>query len=175
MERRHVMVAALLLNLRRDGAAFVEILAANHQLAAEGFHRRVLLGRIAFGHDDDCWHAVARRGKRDRLAVIAAGRGDQAFQSAVGAAQRVDINQATAGLERSGRRVVLVLDDDVGADAMAQQRPGIGRRRQHEAAHRGKGATKFVEREQRHIGSRHVGSPCRRFYSGSPPPPLSGF
>ena len=150
MERRHEVIAALILDLRRDGAAFVKILAARHQLAAEGLHGRVLLARIAFGHDDHHRHAVARGGKRDRLAVIAARRCDQSFEAAIGAAQGIHINKAAAGFERSGRRVVLMLDHDRGADPFGEQRPGISRRRRHIAANGRGGGGKFVEGEQRH-------------------------
>ncbi len=152
VKRRHEMIAALLLNLRRDGATFIEVLAGRHQLTAAGLHRGVLLGRIALGDDDHRRNAVARGGERDRLAVIAAGGGDEPFWLAAAAAQRLHIDQPAARLERSGRGVVLVLDHHLGADARLEERPGVGGGRRHQAADDLGGGRQFVERKKRHGG-----------------------
>ena len=48
--------------------------------------------------------------------------------------------------------MVLVLDDDFGADRLGQQRPSIGRRRQNYAAHDRGGIGKLVEAKERHAG-----------------------
>ena len=46
--------------------------------------------------------------------------------------------------------MVLVLDDDLGADRFGQQRPGIGRRRRHDATHDRGGLGKLVQAKERH-------------------------
>ena len=50
-------------------AGLLEVVAVDHEIGAEA-HRRVL-DRIAVRHDDRRGDAVARRGERDRLAVVA--------------------------------------------------------------------------------------------------------
>ena len=74
------MVAALLGELRRVRPAFIEVGAGDNQLRAEGLHRRILLARVAVRHENGARHARPRRGQCDRLAVIAARGGDDAFE-----------------------------------------------------------------------------------------------
>ena len=109
----------------------LEVMAVHHQFGAKGLHRRVLLDRVALGHDDGRGEPVGARGEGDRLAVIAARRGDDAGTIRTGSPQFADMDQPAAHLEGAGRRMVLVLDPDIGAGACGEQRPGVGRRRRH--------------------------------------------
>ena len=153
VKRRDEMIAARMPDFRRDGAALVKVLPGRHQFAAEGLHRRVLFARVAFGNHDNRRNAVADSGDGDGLAMIAAGRRDQPLRHLAGTPQGVDINQHATRLERSGRCVVLMLDDDLRAASAVKQRPAIGRRRGHESANYGYGGLKLVQREQRHDAS----------------------
>ena len=60
----------------------VEIAAVLDQFGAEAAHRRVLLDGIAVRHHDGDAQAGAGAGERERLAVIAARRGDDARRRA---------------------------------------------------------------------------------------------
>src|SRR5262245_21079740 len=92
-------------------ARLVEVAAELDQLGAIRAHRRVLLRVVAERHDDRAGNAFALTGERDRLAVIAGGRGDHTAPF-VGAETRDQVD-AAADLERPGRVVVLVFDGDV--------------------------------------------------------------
>src|SRR5580704_8039655 len=78
VKRWKKMITAFALDLRSSHTALVEILSSRHQLAAESDHGGILLGRIAFGNHDDRRNAITRGGDGDRLAVIAAGRRNDA-------------------------------------------------------------------------------------------------
>ena len=70
--------AALVLQLLDALARLVEVAAELDQLGAVGAHRRVLLGIVAERRDDRARHALALHSERDRLAVVAGRRGDDA-------------------------------------------------------------------------------------------------
>ena len=73
--------------------------------------------------------------ERQALPVVAARRRDDARHLRALAPQAVDVDQPAADLEGAGRRVVLVLDPDLGAERLREQRPGVLRRRRHAAVH----------------------------------------
>src|ERR1700760_2421596 len=104
-------------------ARLLEVAAALDQLGAEGGHRAVLLDRVALRYVDRDRQPVAAAGKRDALAVIAARRRDQPARLGMFALEPVDIDQAAAHLESARGCVVLVLDQDVGAETLREQRP----------------------------------------------------
>ena len=99
------------------------------QLRAERPHGGVLLTRVATRRDGGDSEVQAPPGEREALSVIAARRRDQARDPRLAAQERLHVGQATAHLERADRLMVFVLDDDFGAEARREQRPGDGRRR----------------------------------------------
>ena len=93
-----------------------------------------------------------RGGEGDALAVIAAGRRDDAGDApAAGRFRRSHVDEAAAHLEGADRRVVLVLDPDLGARALAEQRPAILRRRRHDRMHEGGRLLKRCQRRQSRV------------------------
>src|SRR4051795_10395420 len=126
----NVAEPALVLQLLDLLARFVEVAAALDQLGAIGTHRGVLLGVIAERHDNRARYALALTRERDRLPVVARGRGDHAA-ALVGAKARDQV-RATAHLERAGGIVVLVLHPDVEPGLERQQRMAQQRRRPHD-------------------------------------------
>ena len=115
VERRHIVIAALVLNARGDPAALVEILAGGDELAAERRHRRVLLGRVAFWHDDDRRHAVARGGKFDIAGLSAAfrSRSVHADRKPVERSARVAQNRFAVPPRKSGANLVREIEPAV--------------------------------------------------------------
>ena len=91
----------------------------------------------------------APAGERERLAVIAAGRADDADDVGPRALEPVHIDEPAAHLEGAGRRVVLVLDHDLGAGRRGELRPRELRRRRHHRAHHGQGRFDVGETKQR--------------------------
>ena len=67
----------------------------------------------------------------EALPVIAARGGDDPGRIRPLALQPVEIDQPAPHLEGADRRVVLVLDHDIGAEPLRQQRPRMRRRRRH--------------------------------------------
>jgi len=68
--------------------------------------------------DDSRRDPQSRRGKTNRLTVIATSGGDDALQSPNGSPKLVEVHKPAANLERPNRRVILVLDPDVAAAAL---------------------------------------------------------
>ncbi len=127
--------------LRRQGlrvlVGLLEVGAIFDQLGAERRHRRVFLRVVAAGNDDHRFQADPTGGKGDALAVVAAGGADHPGHVRLLATQRVHVDEAAADLERTDRRMVLVLDPHLAAGAAAQQRPtDLRRRRQMSVDHR---------------------------------------
>ena len=117
-------------------AGGVEIIAEFHQLRPEGAHGRVLLHRVAARDIDLRGQPRRRRGPGLALPVIAArGRADTAHLG-MGVPEPVDEGQRAAHLERTRGRVVLVLDPDLGAQALGQKRPGVLRGGRHVCRHK---------------------------------------
>ena len=83
-------------------------------------------------------------GERDRLAVVAGARGDDA-RGGSSRLQRSDQVQAAANLERAGRVVVLVLDVHVGVERVGEQRMRQQRRRLQRAVDELAGGTYVCE------------------------------
>ena len=106
-------------------ARFVEVVAVFDEFRAEGAHGGVLLGRVAARDVDERAEAGSAGGAGLALAVVAAGRGDDAGAVGLRAAEPVDQRDAAADLEGAGGGVVLVLDPDGRAGAFRQQRPGV--------------------------------------------------
>jgi hypothetical protein len=100
-------------------AAVLEVVAVFDQRDAQGAHGGVFLHRIAVRHDDGAGHAVGARGPADALAVVAARGADDFAGECAGLRQLLEIGQPAADLEGAHRRVVLVLDPAVGAQAIA--------------------------------------------------------
>ena len=109
----------------------LEVVALFDQLRAERLHRAVLAGAVAVRDDERGGNAVARRGKGDRLPVVAARGGDHPFHRASRAPQVIEIHEPAAHLEGADRRVVFVLDPDRAAAPRVEQRPPLLRRRRH--------------------------------------------
>ena len=127
----------------------LEVLPVLDELRSERPHGGVLLPRIAVRHDDRDREAETPPGEGEALAVIAARRRDEALGRRLAAHERVDIGQAAAHLEGARRLMVLVLDDDLGAEARRKQRPGEGRRRTQGPQHDLMRLPRLVETEHR--------------------------
>ncbi len=112
----------------------LEVGAMLDHLRTQRAHRGVLLARIALRHHHHAAQPGAARGKRHRLPVIAAGGADHAEAARI-ARQPLEVHQPAADLERAHRRVVLVLDPDLGAECRGQLRPRVLRRGRHGGAH----------------------------------------
>ena len=147
MIRRREFIAALAGDLCRMVLRLVEVAAVFDEFGAETAHRRVLLGRIAMRYDDRGRQSGALRGESERLAVIAARRRDDAFDMRPFAFEPLHVEEASAQLESADRRVIFVLDEDLGADTRAQQRPRILRRRRHGGAYDRQSRFNIAERE----------------------------
>ena len=106
-------------------ACFLEFAAVFNEGGAQRAHGGVLLARVAVRHDDGAGHAVFTRGPADALAVVAPGGADHLARQGVCAGELVEVGQAAADLEGAHRRVVLVFDPAVGAQAFAEQRPAF--------------------------------------------------
>ena len=167
MERRHEFEPA------GRGAASgllargLEILAMFDKIGAERPHGAVLLDRIAVRHVDRDRHAIAPRGVGEALAVIAArGRDNPGCRGPL-ALEPIDIDKPAAHLEGAGRRVVLVLDDNIGAEPLGKQRPAMRRRRRHRRADDAVGAFQVRSLEGQNIcplrdcSSTVTPAPCR--------------
>jgi hypothetical protein len=128
---------------------FVEVAAVFDELGAEGLHGGILLGRVATRHHNRRGNSGAPRRKRKRLTMIAArGRHDPHDLRPL-ASQPIHIDHAAAHLERADRRVVLMLDEDIRADAGREPRPFVLRRRRHGGSHDRQRGFNLGEGEQR--------------------------
>jgi hypothetical protein len=87
------------------------------QLGAEREHHRVFLSRVAVRHDDGHRHTGAPARESQRLAVIAAGRADDAAHGRPLSLEAIEIDDAAPHLEGTDRRVVLMLDHDLEAES----------------------------------------------------------
>ena len=105
----------------RNAPSLVEVAAALFDLGAIGAHRGVLLGVVALGDEHGAADAVQARRQRNRLAVVAGARRDDAARPLVGG-EGADEVQPAADLEGAGRVGILVLDPDVEAQGLVEQR-----------------------------------------------------
>jgi hypothetical protein len=124
--------------LGEQGGVFVgglEVVPGLDETGAERRHRPILFAAVAVRHDDRRGNTEPPRRKGNALPVIAARGGDDAFEIGAGAPHVVEIEEAAADLEGADRRVVLVLDPQLGADPPRQERPAILRRRRHDLMH----------------------------------------
>ena len=113
----HVAVAVLEREPLAVLARVVEIAAVEDELGAEAAHRGDL-DRVRLLRDADRRpHAEEAGGVGDRLAVVAGRGGDHAALPLVCAELRDQVDPA-AHLEGADRLVVLVLDEDVGAEQL---------------------------------------------------------
>ena len=98
VERRH-RLAGRARRRPRAGvlARRLEVDAVLDQLGAEATHRRVLVGAVAVRHDDRDGHARGTTGERQALAVVAAGRADDAADIGPLADEPVDVHQIHRG------------------------------------------------------------------------------
>jgi len=113
----------------------LEIVPGLDEPRPEPCHRAVLLDAVAVWHDDRRIEPQPRRGERDALPVIARGRGHDAANIGLRPPDLVEIDETAADLEGADRRMVLVLDPQLGAEAARQQRPAILRGRRHHPMH----------------------------------------
>ena len=98
------------------------------QFGAEGAHGGVLLPRVALRREDRHLEAGAPAGEGETCPMIAPRRRNEPARPGLALDERVDISEAAAHLEGAGRQVVLVLDHDLGAKPLVQERPGNRRR-----------------------------------------------
>ncbi len=130
-------------------ACCLEVLAVLHELRAERAHGVVLLAAVAYGDHDRGRDLVLAGGKGDRLPVVAARRADHALRLRA-IREFVEVHQAAAQLERADRRVVLVLEPDLGAQARCERRPQVLRRGLHVAVDEVGGFLELVEGGEAH-------------------------
>lgn len=106
-------------------AGLIEVPAHLDELGAERSHRRVLVARVAFRHDDHTMHAMAPGGKGEALAVIATGGTDHAGRWLRGRREPGEEMQPATHLEGPDGRVVLVLHPYLATGAPGEERPGV--------------------------------------------------
>jgi hypothetical protein len=123
-----VAVAVLARETFRVLPGLVEVPPVDDELRAEPLHRRELDRVRALGDAHDRAHTEDSCRERDRLAMVARRRGDDAAPALVLAQLRDEVD-AAADLEGADRQVVLVLDEDFGADELAQRAVRVERRR----------------------------------------------
>lgn len=82
---------------------------------------------IAVRHHDDGTQAILTGGEGDGLAMVAGGGGDDAPGVRFAAFQLVQVDQPAADLEGADRGVVFMLQPELAAQALLQQRPAQGR------------------------------------------------
>ena len=99
------------------------------QFGAKSTHGGVFLGRIALRHEDCDLKARAPTREGQALAMIAARRQNDSANRRLALGERIDISQAATHLKRAGRQVVFVLDHDLGAEPLIEERPVQRRRR----------------------------------------------
>jgi hypothetical protein len=109
----------------------LKIVAMLDQIGAERAHRAVLLDRVAARHIDHRFQAIASRREGKALAVIAACRRDQSGCRRPLALETIDIDKAATHLEGADRCVVFMLDHDLCAESLREQRPAMRRRRRN--------------------------------------------
>jgi len=134
----------------------LEVVAVLDELDSEAPHGLVLVRAVAVRDDDGHGYAVGPAGKREALPVVTARRRDDARHRGTAGAQPVEVDEATSHLEGPGRRVVLVLDPDLRADGLPQQRLGVLRCRPDPATDQGGCAGQVLE------GERHPASVAAR-------------
>src|SRR5581483_8094857 len=101
-------------------ARLVEVAAVDDDLGAEVAHR-LHLDRVRFlGHADRGGDAEQLRGVSDRLPVVT-GRGARDSRAPLGRGELREEVDAAADLERARRLVVLVLDEERGADQAVER------------------------------------------------------
>ncbi len=101
-------------------ACRLKILAVLDKLRAKSAYRAILLDRIAVRNIDRHRNAVTASRKRETLSMIAARRRNDPGRGGPFTLQAIEVNQSAAHLESAGRRVVLVLDHDGGAEPLGQ-------------------------------------------------------
>ena len=165
MERRHHVEAGELGVALGFFGCRLKVLAMLDQFGAERAHGAVLLDRIAARHINHGRNAVAAGREGEALPVIAARGGNDPGRIRPLPLQPVEIDQPTAHLEGADRRVVLMLDHNARAEPLAEQRPGMRRRRRHRLPHDFVRAFELLE--VKHFSL--TPAPCRR---RTPPPSL---
>ena len=148
VERWREHIAALAGDRGSVLLGLIEVAAVFNELGAEGAHCRILLGRIAVRHHDRRGNSGALRRKGKRLAMIAARGRDDALDLRPLASQPIHVDHAAAHLERANRRVILMLDEDIGARAFRKARPRVLRRRRHGRSHDRQCGLNFREGEK---------------------------
>ena len=109
-------------------ARLVEVAPVEDELGTETPHRRDLDRVRLLGDADRRLHAEQARGEGDRLTVVAGRRGhDAALPLARG--ELGDEIDSSPNLEGPDRLVVLVLDEDLGAEQIVEGRVPVERRR----------------------------------------------
>src|SRR5215472_2631478 len=116
MIRLDEMELFALCQIKREFVGGLEIMPGVNEPGAERRHRPVFLDAVAVRRDDRRLDAQARAGECDALPMIAGGRGDDTAQVRMRAPQLVEIDESAADLEGADRRVVLVLDPQLGPD-----------------------------------------------------------
>jgi hypothetical protein len=113
--------------------AVLEVVTPFDEFDTEGAHGSVLLDAVAARHHDAGGDTGALCRVSDGLAVIAAGGGDDAADRGLRALQPVEIDEPTADLECTDRRVVLVLHPASRPQPRLEQRPAVLWRRREAA------------------------------------------
>jgi hypothetical protein len=109
-------------------ARLVKVASVLDDVGCHRAHRGIFLRVVAARHVHRACDALALTGERDRLSVVAGARRDHAPAPLV-SRQRRDEIEAAADLERARRVVVFVLDENVAAERVGEQRMPQERRR----------------------------------------------
>ncbi|MNY46659.1 hypothetical protein D3C86_1818580 [compost metagenome] len=106
-------------------ACLVEVLAILDQLGTQGTHGGIFLQGVALRHHDDDRQTNAARSQGQALAMVAARGRYQPAYTRQAFTQCLDIQQATADFEGTGRRMVFMLDPDLTPQPLGQAWPCI--------------------------------------------------
>src|SRR5262249_44449295 len=115
VEGRHRMEPALAREIAGVLESRLEVVPVLDELAALGAHGRILLAAVALRHHDDRAKTDTAAGEGDALAMVAAGRRDDASDLGFAPLELGHVDETAADLEGAKRRVVLVLDPDLAA------------------------------------------------------------
>src|SRR5271155_3700072 len=103
-------------------SGLVKVAAVLDQLGAEQSNRTILGRIVASRHDDRAVDSEPASRIRQRLTVIAR-RASEDSSVALGLGERAHEIDAPANLERSGRLMILVFEQDLAAQQLGKPRP----------------------------------------------------
>jgi hypothetical protein len=146
MEIREPVPSTFLGDPVSDLGCRLEVVSVFYDFDAEGAHGGVFFSAVAVWNYDRGVDTIFARRVPDRLAVVASRRRNYSRRLSPFAKEVLEVNEATAHLERSGRRVILVLRPDGCPYPLLEERPPVLRRGRHRLIDQSGGGLQFSER-----------------------------